>query len=164
GIILSYPSDWRPYERLVYLYTNSQRYTEAASILKTMNARGATGDYYAINKRSATMNALLSTALNKYTGEIKSFGYTVAKTEPGKSSVSDKIKQYKNKIDCLLLVISQLAQMDPNTNFGNLKLVGNLLNSAASGFGDFYESRDDESLSAAQDFADQAESRIRSGV
>ncbi|MBP5275050.1 MAG: tetratricopeptide repeat protein [Abditibacteriota bacterium] len=164
GIILSNPSDWRAYERLVYLYANSQRFTEAASILKTMNGRGATGDYYTILKRSRTMNALLLTALSKYTAEIKSFGYTVTKTEPGKASVPEKIKSFKNKIDSLLLAVNQMALMDPNTNFGNLKLTGNLLNSAASGFDDFYESRDDESLSAAEDFVEQAENRIKAGV
>ncbi|MBQ9357915.1 MAG: tetratricopeptide repeat protein [Abditibacteriota bacterium] len=164
SVILSYPSDWRPYERLVYLYANSQRYVEAASILKTMNARGAEGGYYDILKRSRTMNALISAALSRYVSEIKSFGYQITKTEPGKASVQEKLKAFKNKTDNLLLVISQLSLMDSGTNFGNLKLICNLLNSAASGYGDFYESRDEESLSAAEDFAEQAENRLKANV
>lgn len=164
SIIIAYPGDYKAYERLVLIYANSQRFVEAASIIKTMNARGVDYDYNAVLKRTRTLYAIISEAYNKIISGLKGISYNMSKSEATKKSYYDQIKSYQNNSNNILILINQISIMDSTTNDGAFKLIGNLINSAASGYIDFNETDDSESLTAANAFLDQATTKLKQAV
>lgn len=163
-IIINYPGDYRAYERLVLLYANTQRFVEAASIIKTMNVRGVDFDYNAVLKRSRLLYAIVSAAYNKTIPVLRDIGYNLQKTESTKKSYYDQIKAVQTNTSNLLVLVNQISQMDSSTNDGTFKLVGNLINSACAGYIDYNESNDLESLKAGSDFLEEASTKLKQAV
>jgi len=160
-IIINYPNDYRAYERLVLLYANTQKYVEAASVIKTMNVRGVDNDYKAILNRSRLIYTIVAAAYNKMIPTLKDISYNLQKDENTKKSYYDQIKIIQNNTNNVLVLVNQVGQMDSQTNEGSFKLIGNLINSACAGYIDYNESNDFESLKAGDDFLEEVSIKLK---
>ena len=158
-VIKKYPNDYRAYERLVLVYANSMDFSDSAKVLKILNAKNIDYSQYSVSKRVNTLSAVVSGYYMKTVKQLKDVkanivNYTTS-AELGRDLSAKNAKIYES-----MELINVLGEMSDSFYVTNLRLTGNLINSAISGMQDYLEQGDFDGLDSAEDYLSQAEIRI----
>lgn len=157
-IARKYPKDYRAYERLVIVYANAKKFSESARTLKILNSRALDYSHSSVTARTNTLSAILS---GYYMTEIRKFRnikdnimlYTSSK------ELKAELKEENDKIYESVDLVDAMGEMTESFYVTNLKLTGNLINSAVSSLIDYMDG-DLDALDTADNSLKQAEIRI----
>ena len=159
-IIQKYPFDYRAYERMCIVYANDTRFTDSAAVLRILQDRKIDYSGAAVVGRVNTLSAIISAYYGKTIGDLKGIKEYII-TNAGKEDLLTELKIKSEKIYSSLDLINTMGRQSNSYYITNLKLTGNLINSAISSLMDYVEAEDLDAVNSAENFLNQAEIRTK---
>ncbi|MBQ0105360.1 MAG: tetratricopeptide repeat protein [Armatimonadetes bacterium] len=159
-IVKRFPKDYRAYERIAMVYANSSRFSQCAKIIQAIEDRKLDYDMTIKNKRINTLSAVVSAYYIKMIGRLRNTKDYILANSSG-SDVKSELNAESDRIYDTLNLINVLGQNSSSFYITNLKLTGNLLNSAISGLLDYIEEGDFTAIDDAENCLGQAEVRTK---
>lgn len=158
-VVKKYPNDYRAYERLALVYANSMDFADSAKVLRILIDRNMDYSRSSVTKRVNTLSAVISGYYMKTVKQLRDVKANIANyttlTELSRDLSAKNAKIYES-----MELINVLGEMSDSFYVTNLRLTGNLINSAMSGMLDYLEQGDGYGLESAEDCLSQAEIRI----
>ncbi len=159
-IIRKYPFDYRAYERMCIVYANDTRFSDSAGVLRILQDRKIDYSGVAVSNRVNTLSAIISAYYVKMIGDLKGVKEYVI-TNAGNQDLITELKIKSDKVYESMELINTMGRQSNSYYITNLKLTGNLINSAISSLLDYIEAEDFDAVNSADNFLNQAEIRTK---
>ena len=159
-IIQKYPFDYRAYERMCIVYANDTRFSDSAGVLRVLQDRKIDYSNVAVVGRINTLSAIISAYYMKMIDDLKVVK-EYAITNEGNQDLLVELKIKSDKIYDSLELINTMGRQSNSYLVTNLRLTGNLINSAISSLMDYVEVGDLDAVNSADNFLNQAEIRTK---